>query len=643
MRMSVRALPLLALGLAACADNVAAPEQPAPAPPPPSVAVEALQCSADVRGRALECDPASPALGSARGTIIGGQGTHVRLRSSNVAYDSAAGVFRLDATIQNLMADRTLGTYDGVNVAGIRVFFHAGPNVVEGSGEVGLANTDGENFFLGAGEPFFNYASMLGPDATTEPRQWRFDVPTGVERFVFTVYLEAPVFDNRPHPPTYGIYRQMTAGFSHACGLLNDGRIFCWGDGSGGKLGHGGTRLFLDPAPVAGTLAWRLVTAGDEHTCGVTTDNQPYCWGNGATAPAALYGLATVDSMDAGGTSTCATRAGTAYCWGTNEWGQLGTGDFATHDAPTPVAGGHAFVDVRVGSLHACGLEADGEVWCWGMNQFGQLGADASQTCGTAYPYPCSSTPLKVDTELRFTRLDAGRGHTCALTAEGEAYCWGVNSHAQVGTGSGEDANRRPGRVLTNARFRRIVAMDRTSCGIGDGGVTECWGANPGSVTQPVEDVVGDRHWASLAGAHEHVCGATLDGQGFCTGREQFGELGNLGTHQNVATTPAALAPLHVRDLPPRAGLYCETGGYAEAVCRAREDPFHRFFTSYSDDDYGIVTRIWSWGDGSPPEEGELVRHNYTANGQYVITLMVVDAAGQRSMTQENVWVYSLP
>ncbi len=116
-------------------------------------------------------------------------------------------------------------------------------------------NTDGEQLFLSAGEAFFNYAYMLEPQAVTEPRQWRFRVPAGVERFVFTVYLEAPVFDSRPPPPTYGTFRQMAAGVSHACGLTNDARIFCWGDGSGGRLGHGGTRLFLDPCRWRAT--WR--------------------------------------------------------------------------------------------------------------------------------------------------------------------------------------------------------------------------------------------------------------------------------------------------------------------------------------------------------------------------------------------------
>lgn len=635
-------LPLVLLLLSACTDRIAGPEPVAPAPPPP--ALQALQCTADVRGRAMSCAEPAPALGQALGSIIGGQGTNVRLTSTNVSYDEAAQVFRMTVTIQNLRAEEWLGTYDGVNVAGMRIFFHAGPNVIAGTGEVSLKNYDGAQIFLAPEEPFFNYATMLPPQAVTAPREWRFDVPTGVEKFAFTVYLEAPVYSGRPHPPTYGQFRQMAAGFSHSCGLELDGRIFCWGEGAGGRLGYGGTQLFLDPVQVAGGAAYRLVSAGYDHTCAVTTDDQAVCWGNGVLEPAEA-GLSAVDSLDAGGTATCAISEGTTYCWGTNEYGQLGTGDREALGSPAPVAGGQAFVDVRVGGRHACGLTAEGEAWCWGDNFFGQLGADAAENCSPSgnYTSPCSSTPLRVQTDLRFARIDAGAGHTCAITAAGVAYCWGGNSQGQLGTGSGLDANPRPAPVITDARFRAISAMSMTTCGISDGGTADCWGTNPGSVSQNVDDVVGERKWRSIAGADAHICGANLDGQALCVGREQFGELGNLGTHQNSSSTPQHTAPLHVVDLPPRAGMECQTGGYAEAVCSSQTDRYHRTFSTYSDDDFGIVSRIWSWGDGTPPEEGNWIRHNYTANGDYVITLTVVDAAGQRAMSQTTVSVYSIP
>lgn len=618
--------------LAGCADHPAAPEPLSPAPPPD--ALQALTCSADVRGREMRCGEAGPSLGAASGSIIGGQGVNVRLTSRNVAYDSAAQVFRMEVTIQNLM-DGTLGTYDGQGVAGIRIFFQADPVVLAGAGEVAVSNSDGQSFYLGAGESFFNYAAMLPPDAVSEPREWRFSVPNQVERFSFTVLLESPVF-RTPPTPVHGNFVQMTAGASHSCGRTLDERLFCWGNGGDGRLGHGGYSTFLDPAPVASDgVRWRTVSAGSEHTCGVTTDDQALCWGKGfSPAPGLMTGSMAVDSLDAGGGATCATVQGAAWCWGANESGQLGTGDRTPRAQPAAVSGGHAFVDVSVGGRHACGLTAGGEAWCWGENGFGQLGAAGAQDCGEFYRIECSTTPVRVDTEVRFTAIDAGFLHTCALDEDGAAYCWGNNVYEQVGDLSTTDRSRPVRVAATTERFRQIVAMQRNSCGIASSGAADCWGTHE-TIGQDVDQMVAGQHWRSIAGLDVHLCGAAADGRGYCSGREQFGELGNLGTHQNAASQPVQLAPLHLVDLPPRAGFdYGQSN--ASITAHAQTDHLHRPFTTYSDDDYGIVSRIWSFGDGTTVE-GNFIEHLYAANGTYTLTLTVVDGAGQRAMKSTNV------
>ena len=628
-------LPLLLL--AGCADRIVAPEL---APPPPSV-LAALECAADVRGLTLSCTQPAPMPSGALASIIGGQGTYVRLASSNVAYDAATELFRFDVTIENLMAGATLGTYDGASVAGIRVFFNSEPATTVGSGVVSISNGDGSDVFLAPQQAFFNFADILPPGAVSAPRQWRLSVPPTVEHFAFTVYLETPVWEGALSPPVHGVFRQMTAGFSHSCGLTEDGRIFCWGEGRGGRLGHGGTSLFLDPVQVDSDEEWRTVAAGYEHTCAVTTTGYVECWGYAGGVPIGGGRGLVVDSMDAGGTATCATVDGQAYCWGTNEWGQLGVGDTIARGHPTPVEGDVRFVDVRVGHGHGCGLTADGEAWCWGQNDHGQLGAATTEVCGNYTSIACSTTPVRVDTELRFARLDAGAGHTCALTSAGQAFCWGNNVFGEVGDGSTDDVAT-PAAVVTELRFAQIAAMDRNSCGITADGVADCWGANPSSVTQAVDDVVAGARWRSIAGADVHMCLTTVEGEGYCSGREQFGELGDLGTHQNTANPRTALAPLHVFDLPPRAGFDHSGDGYADVVFNAREDPFHRNFATYSDDDFGIEQRLWSFGDGTTGE-GNWVRHVYAANGTYTVTLTVVDRAGQRAMSSRTVTVHSYP
>jgi len=77
---------------------------------------------------------------------------------------------------------------------------------------------------------------------------------------------------------------------------------------------------------------------------------------------------------------------------------------------------------VSLGTEHGCGLAAGGQTYCWGSNRLGQLGDDhvtsVAATVASAVP---------VATSQSFTTISAGANHTCAITAAGEAYCWGLN------------------------------------------------------------------------------------------------------------------------------------------------------------------------------------------------------------------------
>ncbi|HEU4453495.1 MAG TPA: hypothetical protein VFR81_10575, partial [Longimicrobium sp.] len=185
----------LALVAAACSDRSPAPlpETPSPEPPPPALA--ALRCRMDVRARQLACAPAGPETApGVSPLIVGGQGTNVLLASSGTSYDSTTQILRSDVTVKNLMA-QALGTTDGAFPApeGVRVFFHSGPTVTEGTGAVTVANADGEEVFTSGQQKYFQYAGMLATGSTTAPREWRFAVPKTVAFFSFTVYVAAPV------------------------------------------------------------------------------------------------------------------------------------------------------------------------------------------------------------------------------------------------------------------------------------------------------------------------------------------------------------------------------------------------------------------------------------------------------------------
>lgn len=190
---AVRALPLAAGAalLAACADGILVDRAPASAPPPNALA--AYDCVVDVR-TGMACRSAAPSAGDARGVIIGGQNTYLRLTSSNGAYDAGIEIFQVDVTVQNLL-NEAIGTPDGTlpDPEGIQVFFASGPTVTGGSGSVSVANADGTGFFLAADQPYFAYPEVLAKDQVSAAKTWQFSVPGTVTSFAFRVYVETEV------------------------------------------------------------------------------------------------------------------------------------------------------------------------------------------------------------------------------------------------------------------------------------------------------------------------------------------------------------------------------------------------------------------------------------------------------------------
>ncbi|MEM1044034.1 MAG: hypothetical protein AAGI91_15585 [Bacteroidota bacterium] len=121
-----------------------------------------------------------------------------------------------------------------------------------------------------------------------------------------------------------------------------------------------------------------------------------------------------------GGTHACAlSSTGAASCWGDNPFGQLGTGSTDGSFTPVPVATGLSFESIEVSFPHSCAvIEGGGEAYCWGSNQFGELGTGNTRT---AVPIP-----TRVETEsddalrpLPRTNLAERRRAWCAAISDG--------------------------------------------------------------------------------------------------------------------------------------------------------------------------------------------------------------------------------
>ena len=220
---------------------------------------------------------------------------------------------------------------------------------------------------------------------------------------------------------TEGILMPSIPPGDYGCGIATDSTAYCWGFQ---RASLPGGAAIWDPVPVPGGLTYLSLDTYTGlgrrgHVCGIVPAGAAYCWSSDDPAPVPVPGGRTFVSIAASFQSNCATAAdGTASCWGYNSYGQLGIG-FASSQSlvPHPVMGGHAFTALAMDFYHTCGLAPDSTAYCWGSNQTGMLGT--GDTVSSVAPVPAAGG-------LHFASLMAGDHLTCGLVADGSAYCWGL-------------------------------------------------------------------------------------------------------------------------------------------------------------------------------------------------------------------------
>jgi len=185
------------------------------------------------------------------------------------------------------------------------------------------------------------------------------------------------------------------------------------------------------------------------------------------------YRSGALTNVSTGESHTCGwTIDNVAYCWGSNDHGQLGDGTTSNSSTPVPVSGGHAFFTLVTGGNHTCGMDLDHIWYCWGANESGQLG-DGTTTDRLI--------PVMVGSGLSFLML--GGNHTCGVAdqpgGEEVLYCWGLNDHGQLGDGTATSRTN-PARVVNLGLFSGAVVAGASHTCVQDydSANTYCWGAN---------------------------------------------------------------------------------------------------------------------------------------------------------------------
>lgn len=339
-------------------------------------------------------------------------------------------------------------------------------------------------------------------------------------------------------------WASVAAGVRHTCAIKTDGSLWCWGSDKTGQLGDGtgGDETEL-PAQVGADRDWAEVGVGNLHTCARKTAGSVWCWGDNGWGELGL-GLDTSVSVARPtqvGTasdwtqlavtfdSTCGVRAdASAWCWGENNAGHLGTGGSGFETVPVATHPARTWKHVEVGDDHACGVDTDDRLWCWGQGTHGQLGAEV----------PNNGDAVEVAGGGTWASVTLGLFHSCGVRTDGTAWCWGDTSHGQHGSVVLEPV-RAP--MPRGVGIQHVSARQHHTCWLGDAGGIVCsgdvsGGQRPGDPPrEPAELVRIDAGWSAIAAGITHACGLRPSGEVACWGQGILGD--GLDADRQVPTT----------------------------------------------------------------------------------------------------------
>ncbi|CAM9638571.1 unnamed protein product, partial [Hapterophycus canaliculatus] len=217
----------------------------------------------------------------------------------------------------------------------------------------------------------------------------------------------------------------LAVGSRHACAVIENGFVKCWGNNNGGQLGY------EDQTPRgAGIVSDGVGAMGDSlPVVDLGTDQRAIAVGAGFFHSCALL------------------YSGDVKCWGFGESGQLGQGSnesighapdtMGDNLAPVDLGTGRTAVAVALGGAHTCAVLDDESIKCWGLNTLGVLGLGDTITRGVGAGEMGDNLP---EVPLTFgaglgeavSNVFAGMSHSCVSGTEGSLACFGYNDVGQV-------------------------------------------------------------------------------------------------------------------------------------------------------------------------------------------------------------------
>nr|XP_022903495.1 E3 ubiquitin-protein ligase HERC2 isoform X1 [Onthophagus taurus] len=264
------------------------------------------------------------------------------------------------------------------------------------------------------------------------------------------------------------------SGGKHAMALTLDGKIFSWGEGEDGKLGHG-NRLNLDKPKLIEALRSKRVrdiACGSSHSAAITSNGELYTWGLGEYGRLghgdnltqlkpklvkALQGHRIIQvacgSRDA--QTLALSDAGMVFSWGDGDFGKLGRGGSEGCNVPQNIERLNSLnvIQIECGAQFSLALTKAGEIWTWGKGDYFRLGHGSDQ-------HVRKPTMIEALEGQKVVHVSVGALHCLAVTANGQVYAWGDNDHGQQGNGT-TVVNRKPALV----QGLEGISINKVACG----------------------------------------------------------------------------------------------------------------------------------------------------------------------------------
>jgi alpha-tubulin suppressor-like RCC1 family protein len=226
----------------------------------------------------------------------------------------------------------------------------------------------------------------------------------------------------------------ISAGQHHVCAVLDDDSVKCWGLNNRGQLGLGDSSNRgqlasqmgddLDAVDLGTNRTAMMISAGGSYTCALLDNDSVKCWGRNANGQ-----LGHGDTLDRGD----------------------GSGEMGDALPAVNLGTGRTAKMISAGYSHTCALLDDGSVKCWGLNDYGQLGlgefsnrGDGPDEMGDALP------AVDLGTGRTAKMIDAGNYHACAVLDDDSVKCWGWNNYGQLGLGDTSNRGGSSGQMGDN-------------------------------------------------------------------------------------------------------------------------------------------------------------------------------------------------